>query len=79
MRDMELIDVRGMSVNEYCNFVESRSLHLGVSAFELNIQYCERGLIDWERYERAKSELMERSLSPIWNETEYWRNENIVV
>ena len=75
---MELLDVRGMSVNEYCDFVESRSLHLGVSAFELNMEYCfERGLISDERYERAKSELLERSLSPIWRETEHWRNQNI--
>jgi hypothetical protein len=67
-----------MSVVEYCDFVESRSLHLGVSAFELNMEYhIEMGAISMERYERAKSELLERSLSPIWRETEYWRNENI--
>ena len=43
---MELLDVRGMSVYEYCNFVESRALHLGVSSFELNMEYYfDRGLI----------------------------------
>ena len=61
---MELIDVRGMSVNEYCNFVESRALHLGVSSFELNMEYCfERGLISNTRYEEARAELLERSFS----------------
>jgi hypothetical protein len=55
-----MLDVRGMSVNEYCNFVEGRAIHLGVSSMDLNIQYCEIGLIDWEMYERAKAELLER-------------------
>lgn len=59
---MELIDVRGMSVIEYCNFVEGRAIHLGVSAWELNIDLCEKGLIDWEMYERAKAELFQRQL-----------------
>jgi hypothetical protein len=59
---MSLLDVRGMSVYEYCNFVESRALHLGVTPFELNIEYCfERGLIGDEMYERAKAELLDRS------------------
>jgi hypothetical protein len=58
---MELLDVRGMSVNEYCNFVESRALLLYASPFELNMEYCfERGLIDDEMYERAKAELLDR-------------------
>jgi hypothetical protein len=57
---MELIDVRGMSVNEYCNFVESRALHLGVSSFELNIQLWERDLISMCKYDLAKAELLSR-------------------
>ena len=58
---MEMLDVRGMSVYEYCNFVESRALHLGVSSFELNMEYYfERGLISYSMYERAKAELLER-------------------
>jgi hypothetical protein len=58
---MELLDVSGMSVYEYCNFVESRALHLGVSSFELNMEYYfDRGLISDSRYERAKAELLER-------------------
>jgi hypothetical protein len=58
---MELLDVRGMSVYEYCNFVESRAFHLGISSFELNMEYYfDRGLIGNEMYERAKAELLER-------------------
>jgi hypothetical protein len=57
---MKLLDVSGMSVNEYCNFVESRALHLGVSSMNLNIEWCEIGLINWEMYERAKAELIDR-------------------
>lgn len=60
---MELIDVRGMSVNEYCNFVESRALHLGVTTFELNMEYhFERDLITMVKYELAKAELLKRSI-----------------
>ena len=55
-----MLDVRGMSVNEYCNYVEARAIYLGVSAWELNIDCCEMGLIDWEMYERAKAELLGR-------------------
>ena len=58
---MNLLDVRGMSVNEYCDFLVSRAMHLRVSPFELNMEYCfERGLISDEMYERAKAELLER-------------------
>lgn len=58
-----LIDVRGMSVNEYCDFVVSRALHWGVSPFELNILNVERGLISWERFEAAKAELLVRKMN----------------
>lgn len=59
---MKLLDVCGMSVNEYCDFVESTALYTGVSVFELNMEYCfEIGLISDEMYERAKAELLERS------------------
>lgn len=59
----DLIDVRGMSVNEYCNFVESRALHLGIEPYELNMEYhFERGLISGEMYERAKWELVGRKM-----------------
>jgi D-alanine-D-alanine ligase-like ATP-grasp enzyme len=57
----DLIDVRGMSVNEYCDFVESRALHLGIPAHELNMDiFFERMLISDEMYERAKWELVQR-------------------
>jgi hypothetical protein len=60
---MELLDVRGMSVNEYCDFVESTALYTGVSVFELNMEYrFEIGLISDEMYERAKAELLERRM-----------------
>jgi hypothetical protein len=64
---MELLDVRGMSVNEYCDFVVSRALHLHVSPFELNMEYCfERGLISDEMYEKAKWELNARKNDIFW-------------
>ncbi len=59
---MELIDVRGMSVNEYCNFVESRALHLGVTPMTLNIDMWEKDLISMVKYDLAKAELWKRSI-----------------
>jgi hypothetical protein len=59
----DLIDVRGMSVNEYCDFVESRALHLGIEPHELNMDiFFERMLISDEMYERAKWELVSRKV-----------------
>jgi hypothetical protein len=64
---MELLDVRGMSVNEYCDFLESRALHLGIDVFTLNMEYCfERELISYEMFELAKAE--------IYNRHEKWVN-----
>jgi len=58
---MKLLDVRGMSVNEYCDYIESTSLYTGIDVFELNMEnYFEIGLINDEMYERAKAELLER-------------------
>jgi hypothetical protein len=58
---MELLDVRGMSVNEYCDYVESTALYTGIDVFELNMEnYFEIGLINDEMYERAKAELLDR-------------------
>jgi hypothetical protein len=58
---MELLDVRGMSVNEYCDYIESTSLYTGIDVFELNMEnYFEIGLINGEMYERAKAELLDR-------------------
>lgn len=58
---MKLLDVRGMSVNEYCDYIESTALYTGIDVFELNMEnYFEIGLINDEMYERAKAELLER-------------------
>jgi len=59
----DLIDVRGMSVYEYCNFVESRALHLGIDPHELNMDiFFEKMLISDEMYEKAKWELVGRKM-----------------
>ena len=56
-----------MSVDEYCDFVLSRALHLQVSPFDLNMEYCfELGAISDERYERAKWELNARRNDAFW-------------
>ena len=60
---MELLDVRSMSVNEYCNYIESTALYTGIDVFELNMENrFEIGLIGDEMYERAKVELLERRI-----------------
>ena len=65
----DLIDVRGMSVNEYCDFVVSRAMHLRVSPFDLNIEYCfERGLISDGMFALAKWELNARRNDIFWLE-----------
>jgi hypothetical protein len=52
-----------MSVNEYCEFLITRAMHLRVSPFELNMEYCfEMGAISNERFERAKWELVGRKM-----------------
>ena len=56
-----------MSVDEYCDFVLSRALHLQVSPFDLNMEYCfELRAISDERYERAKWELNARRNDAFW-------------
>ena len=65
----DLIDVRGMSVNEYCDFVVSRAMHLRVSPFDLNMEYCvERGLISDGMFDLAKWELNARRNDIFWLE-----------
>jgi len=63
---MELLDVRGMSVNEYCDFVLSRAMHLRVSPFELNIEYWEKDLISMVKFDLAKWELNARRNDIFW-------------
>ena len=65
----ELLDVCGMSVNEYVEFVITRAMHQRVSPFELNMEYCfERGLISDEMYEKAKWEMNARRNDSFWLE-----------
>ena len=63
---MELLDVRGMSVNEYCDFVVSRAMHLRVSPFDLNIEYWEKDLISMVKFDLAKWELNARRNDIFW-------------
>jgi hypothetical protein len=63
---MELLDVRGMSVNEYCDFVLSRAMHLRVSPFDLNIEYWEKDLISMVKFDLAKWELNARRNDIFW-------------
>lgn len=56
-----LPNVSEMSVVEYVDFLESTSLYTGISVFELNMEYhIEIGIVDMEKYERAKAELYQR-------------------
>ena len=54
--------ISGLVLSEYVDFVETRALHLGVSAWELNIQFWERDLISMVKYDLAKAELFQRQL-----------------
>ena len=52
-----------MSLVEYVDFLESTSLYTGVDVFELNMEYhMEIGIVDMEKYERAKWELVGRKI-----------------
>ena len=58
-----------MSVNEYVEFLITRAMHVRVSPFELNMEYCfEMGAISNERYERAKWEMNARRNDSFWLE-----------
>ena len=58
-----------MSVNEYCEFLITRAMHVRVSPFDLNMEYCfERGLISDEMYEKAKWEMNARRNDSFWLE-----------
>lgn len=59
---MNFPNISEMSVVEYVDYLESLALHCGVDVFELNMEYhMEIGVVDMEKYERAKSELLVRS------------------
>jgi hypothetical protein len=58
---MYIPNLSSMSVVEYVDFLETRSLHMGIDAFDLNIEYgITMGIISDDRYERAKGELLRR-------------------
>lgn len=66
-----LHNVSEMSLSEYCDFLETRALHLGVDVFHLNIEYgITMGVISDEIYERAKWELLRR-----WSKQELFGHE----
>jgi hypothetical protein len=50
-----------MSVVEYVDFLETRSLHMGVDVFTLNMEYLfEKRAISNRMYEMAKGEILSR-------------------
>jgi hypothetical protein len=58
---ISLPNVSKMSVAEYCDYLESSALYLGIDAHELNRENLfELGLVTDETYERAKWELFKR-------------------
>ncbi len=66
---MYIPNLSSMSVNEYCEFLITRAMHVRVSPFDLNMEYCfERGLVSNEMYERAKWEMNARRNDSFWLE-----------
>ena len=64
-----LPNVSKMSVAEYCDYLESSALYLGIDAHELNRENLfEMGLITNETYERAKWELFKRADGVVYNQ-----------
>ena len=66
---MYIPNLSSMSVNEYCEFLITRAMHVRVSPFDLNMEYCfERGLVSDEMYEKAKWEMNARRNDSFWLE-----------
>jgi len=66
---MYIPNLSSMSVNEYCDFLITRAMHVRVSPFDLNIEYhFERGLVSDEMYELAKWEMNARRNDSFWLE-----------
>jgi len=66
---MYIPNLSSMSVVEYVEFLITRAMHVRVSPFELNMEYCfERGLVSNEMYERAKWEMHARRNESFWLE-----------
>jgi len=66
---MYIPNLSSMSVVEYVEFLITRAMHVRVSPFDLNMEYCfERGLVSNEMYERAKWEMNARRNDSFWLE-----------
>ena len=64
---MYIPNLSSMSVNEYVEFLITRAMHVRVSPFDLNMEYCfERGLISDEMFDLAKWELNARRNDIFW-------------
>ena len=62
-------NISQMSVNEYVEFLITRAMHVRVSPFELNMEYCfEQGLVSDEMFEKAKWEMNARRNDSFWLE-----------
>ena len=65
-------NVSEMSLSEYCDYVESCALYLGVDAHDLNREnFFERVEISLGTYERAKWELHRRASRPMDMDDDY--------
>ena len=66
---MYIPNLSSMSVNEYCEFLITRAMHVRVSPFDLNMEYhFELGLVSTEMYELAKWEMNARRNESFWLE-----------
>ena len=66
---MYIPNLSSMSVVEYVEFLITRAMHVRVSPFDLNMEYCfERGLVSDEMYEKAKWEMNARRNDSFWLE-----------
>jgi hypothetical protein len=66
---MYIPNLSSMSVNEYVEFLITRAMHVRVSPFDLNMEYClERGLVSDEMYDLAKWEMNARRNDSFWLE-----------
>jgi len=66
---MYIPNLSSMSVVEYVEFLITRAMHVRVSPFDLNMEYCfECGLISDEMYEKAKWEMNARRNDSFWLE-----------
>ncbi len=62
----ELVDLRGMSVNGYCDFLMDKAVYLGVSPFEFNIRFFDKDMISMVKFDLATHELNMRREEAFW-------------